>query len=132
MRILIAEDNPDHAALLAQILGEYGNCVVAVDGEQAIEEFTNAWLDNAPFDLICLDILMPKKNGLETLAEIRKLEESKGVGGFHGARIVMTTALEDEENLEQALKFGCEGYVFKSGGGRKLIRQLKALGLIKD
>ncbi len=132
MKILIAEDSPDHAALLQQVLADYGECVIAADGKEAVELFSSAWIDKSPFDLICMDILMPKMNGREALLAIRKMESEMGIEGFNRVRIVMTTALEDDESIEECLKAGCEGYVFKSGGGRKLIKQLKSLGLIKD
>ena len=132
MKILIAEDNTDHAVLLEQILSDFGVCVVVSNGVEAVEAFTSAWLDKAPFDLMCLDVLMPKMNGIEALSRIRKLEDGMGIGGFNRMRIVMTTALEEDENIEEAMKAGCDGYVYKSGGGRKLIAQLKTLGLIKD
>ncbi len=132
MRILIAEDNADHASIFRQLLSPYGECVVASDGEAAFKEFCDSWERGEPFGLICLDVLMPKMNGHETLRAIRKWEAEMGIGGFEGVRVVMTTALEDDENIEEAIKAGCEGYVFKSAGGKRLLKQLRDLGLIKD
>lgn len=130
MKILIAEDNNDYATMLKQILSEFGECTVVSDGSAAVTAFSEALAANTPFDLICLDILMPNMNGHEALRSIRKLEDQKGLTGYSGVRIVMTTALEDEENIEEAMKAGCEGYVFKSAGAKRLIKQLKDLGLL--
>ena len=74
MKILIAEDEFVSRTKLEKILSSYGECHVTVDGSEALLAFKAALETNEPYDLICLDILMPKMDGHEALQEIRKME----------------------------------------------------------
>lgn len=132
MRTLIVEDSADAAHMLKLILSPYGGVDIAADGVQGLEAFMAAWEEEDPYDLICLDIMMPKMDGLETLRRIREEEEKMGMGGTLGVRVVMTTAREDEATIRQAIVLGCEGYVFKTHGRKRILEKLKELGLITD
>ena len=72
MRILIVEDEITCRMLLKEILSLYGDCDIAVDGEQAIYAFRLAWEENKPYDLICMDIMMPNIDGQKALEKIRE------------------------------------------------------------
>ena len=95
MKTLIVEDDPTSRLLLQEYLKRYGALHVAVNGEEAVEAVRVALDVDKPYNLICLDIMMPEMDGQEALREIRALEEAKGIWSTSGAKVVMTTALGD-------------------------------------
>lgn len=74
MNTLIVEDVFACRKFLQTVLGQFGPCDVAVNGNEAMIAFQDSLNDNKPYDLVCLDIMMPSMNGHETLSEIRRIE----------------------------------------------------------
>lgn len=132
MKILIAEDDMVSRRFLEKFLSKYGECEVTVDGMEAIKAFLNAWSENTPFDLICLDIMMPRLDGLTALRRIRDLETAKGLQDHERSKIIMTTVLNDTENILEAFQLGCEGYAAKPIDTAKLLEVMKKLGLTQE
>ena len=130
MKTLIAEDDASCSILLQKFLSPYGTCKVAVDGLEAVAAFKEAHEEKEPFDLVCLDIMMPGMDGQEVLKEIRKWEELHGILGLDGVKIVMTTALDDNENILTSFREQCEAYVVKPLEKNKLLTEIKLLGLL--
>ena len=130
MKILIADDDNDAAQMLDMILSPYGESTIVSDGIEAFKAFADAWESDDPYDLLCLDIMMPRMDGIEALKAVRKAEEEMGIGGSEGVKVLMITAREDDETVLGALRAGCEGYVFKTSGRKKIIEKLGELGLI--
>jgi len=130
MRTLIVEDDFTSRRLLIGLLAPYGNCDIALDGKEAVEAFRLAWEGNYPYDLICLDIMMPEMDGQEVLKEIRKLEVEKGIDEHSRVKIIVTTVLDDRENITKAFKGQCEAYLIKPIDKEKLLQEVKSLGLI--
>ena len=77
MRILIVEDDLASRKIMLKILSKYGECDVTVDGLEAVDAFMLAQKENKPYDLVCLDIMMPKLDGVNVLKVIRSLEDKK-------------------------------------------------------
>ena len=65
MRILIAEDDFASRKLLLKFMSEYGECDVTVDGMEAIDAYLMSLEEKEPYDLICLDVMMPVISGIE-------------------------------------------------------------------
>ena len=59
MKILIAEDDPATQKLMQRYLASHGTCTLAVNGQEAVDAFMEALNQKKPFDLLCLDIMMP-------------------------------------------------------------------------
>lgn len=129
MKILIVEDDFTSRKLLLALLSSYGECDVAVNGEEALVAFDAATDDGDPYSLVCLDIMMPVMDGQETLAEIRNRESLAGVQGLDGVKIIMTTALDDSQNVMTAFRSQCEGYLVKPIGKADLTKLLTSLGI---
>ena len=79
MRILIVEDDLASRKIMLKILSKYGECDVTVDGLEAVDAFMLAQKENKPYDLVCLDIMMPKLDGVKVLKVIRSLEDQKNI-----------------------------------------------------
>ena len=132
MRILIAEDDFTSRRLLQKMLAPYGDCDIAINGNEAVQAYRSAWSQEESYDLICLDILMPTLNGIEVLQTIRQEEEERGIGGFDGVKIIMTTALDDAKNIFSAFRHGCEAYIMKPIDRNLFLGKVRELGLIES
>lgn len=129
MRILIAEDDMVSRKFISKFLSNYGDCDVTVDGMETLKAFLMAWNEGRPYDLVCLDIMMPKLDGLTTLKRIRDLEKAKSVPEAGRVKIIMTTVLNDTDSILEAFKLGCEGYAAKPIDTQKFIEVIDKMGL---
>ncbi|MDE5777652.1 MAG: response regulator [Lachnospiraceae bacterium] len=130
MKILLAEDDFASRKFMDKYLSQYGECDVTVDGEEAIDAFMMALEDGEPYDLICLDVMMPVLDGYQVLKAIRDIEMQKGISKEQRAGVIMTTALNDERNVKMAFELGCEAYSGKPVDLEKFDKVLQKLGLI--
>ena len=130
MRCLIVEDEFTARKLLQVYLSDYGDCFVAVNGHEAVEAFRDAFEENTPYDLICLDIMMPGMNGHETLKAIRRIESEHGIAGLDGVKVIMTTALDDSKDVMGAFRSGCEAYLVKPVERENLLEEMGKLGFL--
>lgn len=130
MRILIVEDDFISRTLLQEILKPYGNCHQATNGEEAMAAVSEMLDRKEPYQLICLDIMMPGMDGQEVLQRIRDMERARGIGGSDATKIIMTTALDDPKNIMKALLRGpSDGYLTKPIDLGKIKKLLAELGL---
>lgn len=130
MRILIAEDDFTSRKVLLKFLSEYGECDVTVDGMEAIDAYLMALEEDSPYDLVCLDVMMPVLDGYQALKNIRDIEREKKIPEDKAAKIIMTTALNEEKNVKKAFELGCTVYCAKPIDMVKLRSTLEMLGLI--
>jgi len=129
MKILIVEDDFTNRKIMQKILSAYGECDMAFDGNEAIEAFRQSLEEKKPYDLICMDIMMPNMDGQEALAHIRKLEKDSAVAARNEVKIIMTTALDDPKNVVASLKSGAASYIVKPISKQKLFDEIAKLGL---
>lgn len=130
MRTMVVEDDYITSQVMQEIMLSFGSCDVAEDGMLAIELFQTAHLTGMLYDVVFLDIMMPEMDGQEVLAKIRKIEEMNGVLGLDGVKIIMTTALDDFNNIKSAFVGQAEGYIVKPIDKDKVIKALDNLGLL--
>lgn len=131
MRILIAEDDVVSRLFMKKFLARYGECDVAIDGLETIDAFLAAFKEERPYDLVCLDVMMPKLDGLKVLKALRDIEKQKGVDPSKEAKIIMTTALNDKNTIMNAYDSGCEAYAWKPIETEKFIVVMQKLRLIE-
>jgi two-component system chemotaxis response regulator CheY len=129
MNILVVEDDFISRRLLCRYLEKSGSCDVAINGNEAVAAVHDALDAGRHYDLICLDIMMPGMAGQEALTAIRQLEIEHDIQVGQGARVIMTTALDDHENVRLAFRHSADGYVVKPIEKQKLFRLLNELGL---
>ncbi|MCC6501632.1 MAG: response regulator [Deltaproteobacteria bacterium] len=132
MKALIVEDDFTSRLLLQRILGPHAEVHVAVDGEEAVTAFRSAVEAGQSYDLVCLDIMMPKKDGKAALKEIREIEARKGILGLDGAKVIMVTAMSDSKTIMASFASQCESYIVKPIDKNKILKELRTLGLLKE
>jgi len=130
MRILLAEDDFATRKFMTKFLEQYGECDIAVDGMEAVDAFLMALEDEEGYDLVCLDVMMPVMDGYQALKAIRDIEKEKKISGKDMAKIIMTTALNEEKNVKMAFDLGCTVYSGKPIDKVKFEQVLKKLELV--
>jgi len=114
-KILIAEDEEAIRIGLVDTLESEGYEVVAVeDGQAALDA-----AEGAGFDLIVLDVMMPKQSGYDVCRGLRKRDDNTPV--------LMLTAKGDEIDKVVGFELGCDDYVTKPFGVRELLARIAAL-----
>jgi two-component system chemotaxis response regulator CheY len=130
MKILIVDDDQTSAKLLNSYLKMYGDCHIADSGEEGLEAIKYAMQNNAPYELITLDIMMPITDGHETLKTIRELERSTLNISGKTAKIIMVSALDDINTVMKSFEELCDAYLTKPVIRKELFNELIKLGLI--
>jgi len=131
MKALVVEDDFTSSKILQRLLVTNFETDIAVDGVEAMTAFESAHEHNVCYDVIFLDIMMPKKDGHQVLKDIREFEKVNDIDSNNAAKIIMTTALDDSKNVLSAFKSGCEGYIVKPYNKQKIFEKLEELGLIE-
>jgi DNA-binding response OmpR family regulator len=115
MRVLLAEDEPQMAAVISKYLREQGYAVdIAGDGEQALY-----LADINEYDLVTLDVRLPLKDGFTVCKELRDRS--------FRAPILMLTALDSAEDIISGLNYGADDYLAKPFDSRVFLARIRAL-----
>ncbi|MCA9017051.1 MAG: response regulator [Planctomycetaceae bacterium] len=113
-RVLLVEDSPDSQKLVSSFLDQAGAEVfVSEDGQSALDLAVEAHVQGLPFDLILMDIQLPKLDGCEVTQKLRE-------AGFRGP-IIALTALEEIHTRQKCIEAGCDDYLTKPVEPKKLI-----------
>ena len=83
------------------------------------------------YDLICMDIMMPEMDGREAVRQIRALEEEHGILSSSGAKIIMTTAVDDVKEVIRCFHELCDSYLTKPVDLGTLLGRMKSYQLIQ-
>jgi len=131
MKVLIVEDDFVSRKLLQSLLGHYGECDIAVNGNEAVAAFSLSMESDSPYDLICMDIMMPGMDGQQALREIRAMEKGAGIAEVDQVKVIMTTALDDPRNVVESLyRGGAVSYIVKPIDKAKLLGEIRQMGLL--
>ena len=120
-KILIADDNLPNVELLEAYLGDV-DCEIAVaaDGRETLDKVA----DFKP-ELILLDIMMPKLSGFEVCKKI------KGDPRTRQIMVLMVTALNEQGDIERAVKAGCDDFLSKPVNKLELVTRVKNMLTIR-
>ncbi|NOZ71321.1 MAG: response regulator transcription factor [Chloroflexi bacterium] len=114
-RILIAEDEaPLRNLVELSLKNKRYEVIPAEDGQEALERFRN----EGPFDLVILDIMMPKKDGFSVLEEIRRESD---------VPVVMLTALGAADDIVRGFHLGADDYITKPFTFREVAARIEAI-----
>lgn len=130
MRILIVEDDHTSRLTLQRILEPYGECHSVEGGQGAIDAIRSSLEKGEKYDLLCLDYLLPEKDGQEVLVGVRRLEKERGIPDENMTKVIVITGLEDVDNALGSMRDLCDAYLVKPLEKAKLLGQLQELGLI--
>lgn len=131
MKTLIAEDDFASRKFMMKYLSKYGDCDVTVDGMEATFAFMMALDDEEPYDLVCLDVMMPILDGYQALKAIRDTENERKIPEDKKVKIIMMTALNEEKNVKKAFEMGCNAYSAKPIDLKKFDEVLQKLELLE-
>lgn len=121
LKILAAEDNEINQRFLLRLLKQTGaNVTLTRDGEEAVRAF-----DQQDWDIILMDVRMPRMDGISAIKIIREKESAKGVTS--PVPIVALTAYAGEENVVRGKEAGADHYLAKPYKPRALFKILKQL-----
>ena len=95
-----------------------------------MEAFRSALERGQPYDLICMDIMMPEMDGREAVRQMRALEEAHGILSTSGAKIIMTTAVDDVKEVIRCFQELCDAYLMKPIDLGKLLGHMKSYRLV--
>jgi two-component system sensor histidine kinase/response regulator len=124
LHILLVEDNPVNRRLAQHVLEKEGYTVVAADnGAAALKT-----LEHRRFDLVLMDVQMPRMDGIETTTAIRNREK---IAGGH-VPIVALTAHAMVGDRERCLKAGMDGYLIKPIQPASLLEAIERLHLARS
>ncbi|OGW81387.1 MAG: hypothetical protein A2Z83_02035 [Omnitrophica bacterium GWA2_52_8] len=100
-RILVVDDEDDVRLFLQDFLVERNLTVDAADnGKRALE-----MMQKQQYDIVLLDVMMPEMDGMSCLEKIKSL--------YPKTKVIMITALKDEERIQRATKLGATQYIIK-------------------
>ena len=120
-KILVVDDEPDVRNLVSRLLGPIGDVDIAVDGAEALDLI----LAGARPDLIVLDLMMPKMDGLTLTRELKKDPALARIP------IVILTAKTGARDMVDGINAGARHYVTKPFKSEELLGKVrKALGQV--
>jgi PAS domain S-box-containing protein len=125
LSILVAEDNDINALLMRSLLGRLGHrAVITTNGEQALESWQAAKSAGTPYDLVLMDIQMPRLDGIETTRRLRSLEANEPGRRTPILALTANTLVEDRYACFEA---GMDGFLIKPLDREKLTEALATL-----
>ncbi len=128
-KILIVEDDPDHADLILDIFSTEdvkGEVVLMRDGQEVIDYLQETDIDSSngkkpQIDLIILDLNLPKINGMDVLKSL------KGNSKYSSIPVVILSTSSDQNTISEAYKNGANGYVTKPMSYDEFVDKIKML-----
>lgn len=130
LSILVAEDNEINALLIRSLLTRLGHrAVITTDGEQALESWIAAEIAGAPYDVVLMDVQMPKQDGIETTKRIRARETERSLRHTPVIALTANTLVDDRYACFEA---GMDGFLVKPLDREKLAEALASIGVASD
>ncbi len=127
LSVLVAEDNEINALLIRSLLTRLGHRpVIATDGEQALESWIAAEIAGAPYDLVLMDVQMPKLDGIETTKKIREREAERSLRHTPVIALTANTLVDDRYACFEA---GMDGFLIKPLDREKLADALASVNI---
>ena len=128
MKFLVIDDEMAALTKMKMLLSAYGDCTLATNATQALQQCAKAIQQGTPYNLITIDIHLPEISGLDLVAAINKLETSHKV---QASKKIIVTASGTPDNLFQAKAKGCDSFIVKPVKRDTLADKMAMLGFKK-
>jgi two-component system, chemotaxis family, chemotaxis protein CheY len=128
MKTLIVEDELTSRIILQKILSSFGEVHLCYNGNEAIDAFRSMLDQGTPFDLICMDFMMPEIDGHAALKRIRAIEKERGILPKEWVKVIMTTGLSNIETEYADITSMCDAILLKPIRKDELLKSLQDLG----
>lgn len=125
MKTLVVDDDLTSRLAIEDLLSRFGQVDACVDGDEAVQAAISALTRGEPYDLICMDVMMPSMSGIEALQRIRSEEER--LGRDRVTRVIMVTGSEDVNFISQAFLRYCDAYIAKPVDTEALLGLIECL-----
>lgn len=129
MKIMIVDDDLFNVTLMSDILSPLGSIDTARNGAEAFSLFEKANSEGSPYNLICLDIIMPGLDGHQVLKQIRFVEDCMGTATRDSVKIIMITSESDIDSILSSYNDRCDVYMTKPIDREILMDKIRYLGL---
>ena len=128
MKTLVVDDELVSRNKMQRIMDGFSECEAVESGNAAIAAFKKALENGMPFNLITLDVLMPKMDGTEVLYTIREIEKEKKIPKEKQVKILMVTSHSDRDSIITSIQAGCDDYIVKPFDREVIINKLEKIG----
>jgi CheY-like chemotaxis protein len=118
-RILLVDDDPDDLEIFISAFKEIQPAIICLTANNGVEALDYLIQSAPPPSLVLMDVNMPVMNGLECLAEIKKINEFKSIP------VVMLTTSNDPPSRKQSLKLGAKLFLTKAAALNDIKSQLR-------
>ncbi len=125
---MIVDDETISRKLLIKKMELIGTCTEVSESLSAMELFEEALENKKPFDLISLDVSMPKMDGRQLLKMIRKKEKAIKIPKEKRVKIIMVTSRMNVATIKECINLGCNGYISKPVNKYQLMGALGRMG----
>ncbi len=129
-KILLAEDDPDHAALITDVLelgGIKKRVILMRDGQEVVDYFQKAVIDGidneikTQISLVILDLNLPKVDGMNVLKFIKENSEYRSI------RVIILSTSSDDRTIAEAYRNGANGFITKPASHKEFVKQVRIL-----
>ena len=125
-KVLIADDSASIRESLSGILAPLADCHIATNGREAVNLIKMTQAIEKGFDIVMMDIIMPEKDGLTAVKEIREYEAMMGWSEDEVLTIILITTLAEPSRILIAQKeCGANGYIAKPFTRNAVLQILK-------
>ena len=124
MKSLVVDDDSVSRLVLEDVLARFGKVDTCGDGTDAVSAAVRALDQGDPYDLICMDIVMPSMGGLDALQLIRHDEMRREAPR---SKVVVITGDEDTGNIGKAFGRLCDAYIVKPVDPEEFLNLLECL-----
>ena len=128
MKTLIADNDMTSRERLRELLEPFGDVHTASDGREAVDAVIAALYCGSPYDLICLDTMMPDVPVHEVQQQIRQAEQACEIPSRYCSKIIMTS--EDLGRGMEAFKLLCDACLIKPLDRQIVLDELRTMNLI--
>ena len=130
VRALVVDDVPANCRVMKALLARYGTADTVLHAREAVAAFQTAWKCEQPYNLICLDIMLPEIDGVKLLEVLRKMEAAMNLDEGQRAKVIMVSALDDNKFMGRCRELGACAFLVKPIDSSGLANCLRKTGLV--